>query len=90
MFGQFKSILDCPLCKYKSVQFDPFLSCSLPLKNDNIKKIEVYFLKNTFNMSKLTVSYMISDNLKISDLACKVKILLGLNEEKKLLVYSSS
>ena len=77
MFGQFKSILDCPECKYKSVQFDPFLVCSLPLKNDNIKKINLYFVKNTFNVSKLTISYLISDNLSMYDLFSQVRMKLG-------------
>lgn len=39
MFGQFKSIVDCPNCQYESIQFDPFLMCTLPIVNDNVKKL---------------------------------------------------
>jgi len=39
MYGQYKSIVDCPDCKYKSIQFDPYLMVSLPLVNSNQKNI---------------------------------------------------
>jgi ubiquitin carboxyl-terminal hydrolase 4/11/15 len=57
MFGQFKSIVDCPQCQFESIQFDPFLMCTLPLVNDNLKKIEVTYLKDHFRMTSLTVCY---------------------------------
>ena len=31
MYGQYRSTLDCLVCHYRSIQFDPFLMCSLPI-----------------------------------------------------------
>ena len=39
MYGQYRSVLDCPNCNYRSIQFDPFLMCSLPIVNNSTKKI---------------------------------------------------
>ena len=39
MYGQYRSVLDCPKCNYRSIQFDPFMMCSLPLVNNSLKKI---------------------------------------------------
>ena len=46
MYGQYKSIVDCPKCQSKSIQFDPFLLLSLPLINNNKKNLNVVFVKN--------------------------------------------
>ena len=47
-YGQYKSVLNCPQCKNESVQFDPFLMCSMPLVNNNRKKMEIVFLRDHF------------------------------------------
>ena len=45
MYGQYKSIVDCPKCEYESIQFDPFLVCSLPLVNNNKKDFTLTFVR---------------------------------------------
>lgn len=81
MFGQFKSIVDCPKCKFESIQFDPFLMCTLPILNDNLKKLEVNFLKNHFDMTTMTICYDMAWGWKVSDLLAEVKKKFGLNED---------
>lgn len=81
MFGQFKSIVDCPQCKYESIQFDPFLMCTLPIVNDNLKKLEVVYLRDHFYMTTLTICYEANWNWKMTDLFQDVKKKLGLPDE---------
>ena len=57
MYGQYKSIVDCPDCQHKSIQFDPFLMLSLPLVNSNLKSIELIFIKDHIEESTLTMTY---------------------------------
>jgi ubiquitin C-terminal hydrolase len=57
MYGQYKSVLDCPKCKYQSVQFDPFLMVSLPIVNSKKKRVELVFIKNHVEEIKITLSY---------------------------------
>lgn len=59
MYGQYKSVLDCPNpnCKHQSVQFDPFLIVSLPIVNSKKKRIDFVFVKNHVEESKITISY---------------------------------
>jgi ubiquitin carboxyl-terminal hydrolase 4/11/15 len=57
MYGQYKSIVDCPKCQEKSIQFDPFLLLSLPLINTNKKHLNVVFIKNQIEEELVTVSY---------------------------------
>lgn len=68
MFGQFKSIVDCPKCEFESIQFDPFLMCTLPIVNDNLKKLEVNFLKDHFGITSLTICYDATWGWKVHDL----------------------
>lgn len=48
MYGQYKSIVDCPKCQYESIQFDPFLVVSLPLVNNNKKNFEIIFIRDHY------------------------------------------
>lgn len=43
--GQFKSTLECALCKRISITFDPFLMISLPIPNTKYEDVEGYFLQ---------------------------------------------
>ncbi len=44
MYGQYRSVVDCPKCTKRSIQFDPFCMCSLPIINNSLKKLEITFL----------------------------------------------
>lgn len=57
MYGQYKSIVDCPKCQQKSIQFDPFLLLSLPLINNNKKNLNVVFVKDHIEEINVVVSY---------------------------------
>lgn len=57
MYGQYRSVVDCPTCQYTSIQFDPFLMCQLPITHGNNKKIELKFVKEHFYTEKLTIVF---------------------------------
>lgn len=79
MFGQFKSIVDCPNCQFESIQFDPFLICTLPIVNDNLKKLEVIYLRDHLYMTALTICYDASWGWKMENIFEEVKKKLGLD-----------
>jgi ubiquitin C-terminal hydrolase len=37
MYGQYRSKVICSKCDYKSVQFDPFGMCSIPIPDENYR-----------------------------------------------------
>lgn len=43
MTGQYRSIVTCPDCNHKSTTFDPFITVTLPIPEDN-EKIAEFFL----------------------------------------------
>lgn len=43
--GQFKSTLECTLCKRISITFDPFLMVALPIPNTKYEDVEGYLLQ---------------------------------------------
>jgi len=90
MFGQFKSIVDCPKCQFESIQFDPFLICTLPIVNDNLKKIEVTYLKDHFYTTPLTICYDQSWGWKMSNVYEEVKKKIGLDPNDELIGYVTS
>jgi hypothetical protein len=42
--GLYKSTLVCPDCKKISITFDPFLSVSVPIPNESLISLEMYFI----------------------------------------------
>jgi ubiquitin carboxyl-terminal hydrolase 4/11 len=67
MYGQYRSVVDCPQCKYRSIQFDPFLMCQLPITNTSNKKIEMKFVHKHFYQVPITVVYEKSWNWTMKD-----------------------
>ena len=57
MYGQYRSMLDCPKCAYRSIQFDPFLMCSLPIINNSAKRIEITYLEDNVKAQKMQISF---------------------------------
>lgn len=57
MYGQYRSVVDCPNCQYRSIQFDPFCMCSLPIINNSLKRMEVVYLEKHMVMKKLQISF---------------------------------
>lgn len=39
MYGQYRSVVQCPTCDRVSITFDPFSVCSLPLVDNSRKSI---------------------------------------------------
>ena len=89
MYGQYKSVVDCPKCGYHSTQFDPFCMCSLPLKNNTMKKMEVTYIENHLVMHKITISYDKSWNWKMSDIMKELAKKIG-KPNTNLIAYTAS
>ena len=90
MYGQYKSILDCPRCSYESVQFDPFLLVSLPIVNAKKKTLEVVFIRNHLEETRLTLAYESTSKLKVDWAVAQVREKMGLPETAKLVAYLAS
>lgn len=73
MYGQYRSKLDCPDCGYKSVQFDPFMMCSLPIINSTQKRIEITYLENNLYMHKNQISFDKSWKWTMEDIEKQLK-----------------
>ncbi len=67
MYGQYKSIVDCPNCNFESIQFDPFLVCSLPIMNTSKKTMEITFLKDHIYTIKVVVGFETSQKWTMSN-----------------------
>lgn len=57
MYGQYRSVVDCPNCEYRTIQFDPFCMVSLPIINNSLKRMEVVYLKDHILMRKIQISF---------------------------------
>lgn len=57
MQGQFKSKVTCPDCKKESITFDPFLACSIPIPNKEIKSISFYVIFSNNRRVAIEVKY---------------------------------
>lgn len=68
--GQFKSTLECSLCKRISITFDPYLMISLPIPNTKYEDVEGYFLQYEQNSSyqNYKVRFRINDQHNLYDL----------------------
>lgn len=64
--------------------------CTLPIVNDNLKKLEVNFIQDHFGITSLTICYDASWGWKVHDLLEDVKKKLSLHEGEKLIAYITS
>ena len=63
--------------------------CTLPIVNDNLKKLEINFINKDISVTTLTICYDVSWNWKLYDLFEDVKKKLNLDNNIKLLSYVS-
>ena len=62
LYGQYRSTLDCLKCSYRSIQFDPFLMCSLPIPlEESYKKIAIMLYKNIYHEDKIVMTFRPSE-----------------------------
>ena len=64
--------------------------CTLPIVNDNLKKLEINFINKDISVTTLTICYDVSWNWKLYDLFEDVKKKLNLDNNIKLLSYVTS
>lgn len=87
MHGQFRSVVDCPKCNYKSIQFDPFLVCSLPIVSITKKSIRLIFVKNHVQEIVLHLSSTINSHTCMSEIEKMAIVKLGLAGHVRLFFY---
>ncbi|EGR29915.1 ubiquitin carboxyl-terminal hydrolase family protein, putative [Ichthyophthirius multifiliis] len=87
MQGQFKSKVKCPECGKKSVTFDPFLTCTLPIPHQQLKNIDLYyiFVNNRAVSCAETFYYQSDKNLKVDDLKSYYSRKFKVEKERLLL-----
>lgn len=92
MYGQFKSIVQCPneQCGHVSVTFDPFSVCSLPILNTASKTLEITFIKDQVYTRKLNLAYSLEKSPTLEDLLPDLRSKVGLSSETPLLIYVGS
>lgn len=71
MYGQFKSVVQCPNeeCKFVSITFDPFSVCSLPLVDNSRKNMELVVIKGHIYSKKINFSYTVEKDYTVEDKA---------------------
>lgn len=92
MYGQFKSIVQCPRehCKYISITFDPFSVCSLPLIDNSRKTMELIWLKNHIYSKKLKYSFTTEKDYTLQDKIVELNELIGAAPDARLIMYVAS
>lgn len=63
--------MKCPDCNKESITFDPYLTCSLPIPNNKIKKVTAYFLFANNREASVEVTYIYTLNKKATVLDFK-------------------
>ena len=90
MYGQYRSIVDCPQCNKHSIQFDPFLMCQLPITNNSQKKIELKFVHEHFYATKITICYEKNWNWSMTDVMNEIKKKMDIDTNAELVCYVAS
>ena len=69
MYGQYKSMVQCPReeCKHLSITFDPFSVCSLPLVDNSKKNMEIVVLKDHIYSKKVNFSFTVEKDYTVEE-----------------------
>ncbi len=89
MYGQYKSIVYCPICPRYSVSFEPFCMISLPIPKEKHMHITLYFVPYGLNRKTLKCSLMIEKKTTVEALRTKLATLLGVHKDSMMLTMVS-
>ncbi|XP_047977440.1 ubiquitin carboxyl-terminal hydrolase 8-like isoform X1 [Salvia hispanica] len=84
--GQYRSTLECPLCRKMSVTFDPFMYLSLPLPSTSMRTMTLTVVKTDGTDKPLAFTVTVPKNGKLVDLTQALKTACSLEGDETLLV----
>lgn len=92
MYGQFKSVVQCPNehCKFLSITFDPFSSCTLPLVDNSKKSIEIMTLRQHIYSKKVHLTYSLDKEYTVEEKLDELRSLLGAKADARVVLYVAS
>ncbi|WCJ34160.1 Ubiquitin carboxyl-terminal hydrolase 8 [Euphorbia peplus] len=84
--GQYRSTLICPVCKKKSVTFDPFMYLSLPLPSTTMRTMTLTIISSNGDMLPSPVTVTVPKCGGLKDLTEAVSNACALRNDETLLV----
>lgn len=87
-YGQYKSTIECPKCSFISITFDPFHLISLPIPNESMISLHIYYISQNYSDFALKFRLTLKENTFISvikQMVCKKLNFLEENHEVYLL-----
>lgn len=87
-YGQYKSTIECPKCNYISITFDPFHLISLPVPNESMISLHIYYISQNYCDFALKFRLTLKESTFISvikQMVCKKLNVLEDNHEVYLL-----
>jgi len=79
-YGQYKSILQCPICQKYSITFDPFSVVSLPVPQCTKVKIKVNYVSYSFKKKIIRNTIMLDKEATVDDLRSELVTTFGINK----------
>mmetsp|Transcript_13296 Transcript_13296/g.22575 ORF Transcript_13296/g.22575 Transcript_13296/m.22575 type:complete len:401 (-) Transcript_13296:1271-2473(-) len=89
--GQFKSTLNCSICKRISITFDPFLMVNLPIPNVKTENFDCYLIQydlvknGTYKNLKMSVS--VRDTDRVQDFRDQVQKVYGIDSSSFVMTW---
>ncbi|EGR30106.1 ubiquitin carboxyl-terminal hydrolase family protein, putative [Ichthyophthirius multifiliis] len=68
ILGQFKSTLECPTCGKISITFDPYMTLSLPIPQENYRQIQFFIIYKDSRVTPTQLSLKLDSNTTILQL----------------------
>ncbi|CAI9097565.1 OLC1v1034027C1 [Oldenlandia corymbosa var. corymbosa] len=84
--GQYRSTLVCPVCKEKSVTFDPFMYLSLPLPSATMRQITLTIFSTDGSTSPSPVTVPVPKDGQLKDLVEALCVTCAVRDDETLLV----
>jgi len=81
MYGQYKSILECPKCNKYSVTFDPFSMISLPIASKKEKVVKFYYVPYDTGKKIQKHALVLKRDSTIEDMRVLVASKLGVHKD---------
>ncbi|KAG8646943.1 hypothetical protein MANES_09G043300v8 [Manihot esculenta] len=84
--GQYRSTLVCPICKKKSVTFDPFMYLSLPLPSTTMRTMTLTMLSSDGTTLPCPITVSVPNCGRLKDLIEALSTACSLRNDESLLV----
>ena len=90
MHGQYKSVVNCPLCQRYSVTFDPFSVISLPVPAPKEHNIVFYYVPYDMSKKITKCSMSLGKTATINDVRNRIATLFGVSRDSSTFVMLSA